>query len=193
MPPEVISGAGGGRRTLRPFPGALWGKAMTASIPRLMKTAIAAFVVLLGTMETGCVRHPTPITWEASGVRLTELDLPLTGDGVSFKVGEYLLEGQEGSGGSGRQFHDRHLLTADLRRSQGPVFGYVSRTYRNGGTRVLRLHGWAKRPAGDPEVIVVVARSYSVEYDGSTRAWASTDMLEFRLDPVIGHVSARGF
>ncbi len=32
-----------------------------------MKTAIGAFVVLLGAMGTGCVRHPALIPWEASG------------------------------------------------------------------------------------------------------------------------------
>ena len=165
---------------------------MTVLMTAQMKTAIAAFVVLLGTMESGCVQHPARITWEARGVRLAEIDLPLSDDGVSFKVGEYLLEGQEGSGGSGRQFHDRLLLTADLRRSQGPVFGYVSRTYRNGSTRVLRLHGWAERRAGDPDAIVVVARCYPVESDGTTRAWTSTDMIELRLNPAIGHVSAKG-
>lgn len=158
-----------------------------------MKTALAAFAVLLGTLETGCVRHPAPFTWEASGVRVAELDLPLAADGASFKVGEYLLEGREGPGGSGRQFHDRLLLTADLRRSHGLVFGYVNRTYRDGGTRVFQLHGRVERPAGDPGVIVVAARGYPVESDGTTRAWASTDMLELRLDPAIGHVSARGF
>ncbi len=108
---------------------------MSAPITAVMRTAIAAILALLGTMGIGCVQHPASITWKASGLRIAELDLPLGGDGNSFRVGEYVLEGREDPAGGGRQFQDRLLLTADLRRSQGPAFGYVNRTYRDGGTQ----------------------------------------------------------
>jgi hypothetical protein len=166
---------------------------MTVHMISPMNIPTAAILVLLGTMGTGCVRNPAPITWEAGGVRVAELDLPLSGDGVSFKVGEYLLEGWERSGGVGRQFNDRLLLTADLRGSHGLVFGYIHRAYRHGGARVLRLHGRVEPPAGDPDVIVVLARSYPVESDGTARAWSLTETVELRLNSASAHVSARGF
>ncbi len=145
---------------------------MTASIPRLMKTAIAAFLVLLGTMGTGGVRHPAPITWEANGVRLAELDLPLTGDGVSFKVGEYLLEGREGSGRSSRQFRDRMILTTQLTGRESPLYryvvhGYIHGTYGNDPIQALRLHGRMKPPTGNQGEALMIGRMYPVGHGAS--------------------------
>lgn len=126
---------------------------MTASIPGLMKTAVAAFLVPLGTIESGCGKHPAPFTWEASGVRVAELDLPLGADGVSFKVGECLLEGREGSGRSSRQFRDRMILTPEFTGRESPPYGYVvhGTSVERAGMIYFRLFGFTEGRSFRPE------------------------------------------
>ena len=158
------------------------------------KTAIAAVLVLLATMGIGCVRQAAPVTWEASGVRVAELDLPLAGDVHRFSVSEYVLEGQESSGKNARRFRDRALVTADVLGEYGQLFGYVNRTYVGGGTLAFRLYGRIEPKAGDPDEALVVGRVFAVGRDGGIQnRLVSLDRVEIRLDHARGKISARGF
>lgn len=157
--------------------------------------AILGFLVMLGTTAAGCYYpNPTATPWEATGVQVTRLELPLGGDGQSFKVGEFILEGREGSGASERQFHDRALLIIHpFRGPDGEVSGYLRRTYASGGRRALRLLGTIERVAGNPETLIAGGRVYTVESgSGGTRPFAWIGSFELHLDPATGRLSARG-
>lgn len=88
-----------------------------------LRSAIAVFPLFLGFAGGGCVQNPIPVTWEASGVQVAQLDLPLGGGGPAFTASEYVLEGRELAARDGRQFRDRALLVTDFRGREGHVFG----------------------------------------------------------------------
>jgi hypothetical protein len=115
--------------------------------------------------------------------------MPLGGSGHTFTVAEYALEGREGSAPDGREFRDRLLLTTYLRGREGRVWGYVTRTYTGGATRVFSVSGMLRREAPNPGVIAVAAWVQPYRLDGPV-GFGPTDPVELRLDPATGRISA---
>jgi hypothetical protein len=111
----------------------------------VMQRTIAVFIVMLSVAGSGCDRKPIPVTWAASGIQVTRLDMPLDGSGHTFMVGEYTLDGREGSGRGAREFRDRVLLTTHASWLEGHVLGYLTRTYAGGHVRTFRLSGTMER------------------------------------------------
>jgi hypothetical protein len=162
------------------------------------RIAFGAYFVVLAATACGRDRNVLPFTWEASGVQVARLDLPLGGDGHAFVVREYLLDGQEGSRGSARQFRDRMVLTTERDGFVGPLHGYVVRgyvnpTYAAGLVRGLRLHGRMEPLTGQPDLALVIGRVYPLGFGGGIdNRLVSIDRFEIRLDPVSGRIAAKG-
>lgn len=158
-----------------------------------VRTAMAAFVVALTTAIVGCSRNAPAIEWVASGIQVMQLDLPLSGDGDTFTVREYVLEGQAASDKGLRQFRDCLLLTSHLSGGKGEVLGYMNRTYDDGTKRALRLLGRMERPPGNPEAMIVNGRTYLLQPEkGASESLKWVDMVQLRLDPASGRISAKG-
>lgn len=149
--------------------------------------AVLAFAVVLALGGGGCGRDQALVTWTASGTRVTRLDMPLD-HAHSFMVGEYVLEGREGSGPGARAFRDRLLLTAHRRGDEGHVWGYGTRTYADGATQSFGLSGMVRAVGRDPEVMAMTGWVQFIGPDGLVtyrpRAW-----VELRLDPANGRIS----
>lgn len=162
------------------------------------RRAMVAFLVLLSAAGCGRDGRPVRVVWEASGVQVTRLDLPLGGDGNAFVVSEYLLEGQEVSGRGVRQFRDRMVLTTRFTGRESPfhgyvVQGYINRTYGNGVVRAVRLQGRMELLAGHPEEALVIGGVYPVGSGGGTdNRLVSTVSFQIRLDPASGRILAKG-
>jgi hypothetical protein len=159
---------------------------------------MVALLLILSAAGCGRDRNPPQVVWEASGVQLTRLDLPLGGDSRSFVVSEYLLEGQEASGRSVRKFRDRMVLTTEITGPESPfhgyvVQGYINRTYGNGRNLALRLHGRMEPPTGNPGEALVIGRVYPVGDGGAiSNRTLFMDRFEIRLDAANGRISAKG-
>lgn len=158
-----------------------------------VRSTILGCLVVLGATACGRDRNAVLVIWEASGVEVTRLDLPLAGALHTFTVREYVLEGRERSGKTVREFRDRALLTADVLGHDGRVFGYVNRTYADGDTVALRLSGSTERLAGGRDEASVLGRVIAIGSDGGLdNRLVSLSRFEMRLDPVGGRISAKG-
>lgn len=154
-------------------------------------TAITMFAVVLSAASTGCNKQPIPVTWTASGIQVTRLDMPLDRSGHTFMVGEYTLEGRESSGRGAREFRDRMLLTIHLRGFESHVLGYIARTYASGGTLALRFSGVIDRAGQNPKEMIVTGRVHMLG-PGGLVTYATMSWVELRLDPASGRISAKG-
>jgi hypothetical protein len=151
--------------------------------------AIGVFLGVFAVAGGGCMRDPPPARWAASGVQVARLEMPLGGSGHTFMVGEYVLEGREGAEPDARQFRDRLLLTTHLRGRDGRVWGYATRTYADGTTRVFSLSGMVRRDGTNPQVIALAAWVQQYRLDGPV-SYGPTDAVELQLDPASGRISA---
>ncbi|HET7854255.1 MAG TPA: hypothetical protein VFM04_07340 [Candidatus Methylomirabilis sp.] len=127
-----------------------------------VRRKIATVTVVLAAGVGGCDRTSVPVTWMASGTEVTRLEMPLDEYGNTFIVGEYALEGREGSGDPTRTFRDRVLLTIHAQGIESGVLGYVTRTYDGGRVRTLRLHGPERRGARDSKTMVVTGWAHGL-------------------------------
>jgi hypothetical protein len=140
----------------------------------------------------GCDPTAIPVTWEASGVQVTRLEMPLDEHGNTFIVGEYALEGREGSGDTARPFRDRVLLTIHAQGIESHVLGYIARTYDAGQVRTFRLYGTERRPARDSKTMLVIGRAHALRPAG-TGPYPFMAWIELRLDAASGRILAKGF
>lgn len=156
-----------------------------------VRRTIATVTVFLAAGVSGCDRRAIPVTWEATGVQVTRLEMLLDEHGNSFIVGEYALEGREGSGDPVRTFRDRVLLTVHAQGIESHVLGYITRTYDSGQVRTLRLYGTERRVARDSKTMVVTGWAHGLAPAGSGpypfMAW-----IEVRLDSASGRILAQG-
>ncbi|MGH7370524.1 MAG: hypothetical protein ACREJK_01570 [Candidatus Methylomirabilales bacterium] len=152
---------------------------------------VAVWATALGVLANGCDRSSIPVTWEASGVQVTRLEMPLDDYGNTFIVGEYALEGREGSGDLARPFRDRVLLTIHAQGIESNVLGYIARSYDGGQVRTFRLYGTERRVVRDTTTMVVIGRAHALRPAGTGRypfmAW-----IELRLDAANGRILAKG-
>jgi hypothetical protein len=117
--------------------------------------------------------------------------MPLDEYENTFIIGEYALEGREGSGHPARPFRDRVLLTVHAQGIESRVLGYITRTYDGGQVRTLRLYGTERRVARNSKTMVVTGWAHGLGPVGSGHyhfmAW-----IELRLDSASGRILARG-
>ncbi len=156
-----------------------------------VRRTIAVVAVVLSATASGCDRTAIPVMWEASGVEVTRLEMPLDEHGNIFIVGEYALEGQEGSGDGARPFRDRALLTTHDLGLEGQVLGYITRTYDGGQTRTFRLYGTVRRVARGAKTMVVIGRAHGLR-PASTGPYPFMAWVELRLDAASGRILAKG-
>lgn len=71
---------------------------MNRGVQWAVRSTILGFLVVQGVTACGRDRDAVPVTWEASGIQVTRLDLPLAGDLHKFTLRGYVLEGRERSG-----------------------------------------------------------------------------------------------
>ena len=148
-------------------------------------------VLVLAAAAGGCLPDPTQGKWEASGVQVTRIELPLADSGYTFRVGEYTLEGREGTEHGARVFRDRFLLTTNLRGRDGQLWGYATRTYADGTTRTFGLSGTLRPVWTEPGVMIVVAYAHPVGPDGGPTGHRPRAWVELRLDARTGRISAK--
>jgi hypothetical protein len=117
--------------------------------------------------------------------------MPLDEYGNTFIVGEYALEGREGSGDLTRPFRDRMLLTIYAQGIESRVLGYFTRTYDGGQVRTLRLHGTERRVARDSKTMVVTGWAHGLGPAGAG-PYPFMTWIELRLDAVSGRILAQG-
>jgi hypothetical protein len=117
--------------------------------------------------------------------------MPLDEYGNTFIVGEYALEGREGSGDTARPFRDRVLLTIHAQGIEGHVLGYISRTYDAGQVRTFRLYGTERRVTRDSKTMAVIGRAHALRPAG-TGPYPLMAWVELRLDAASGRILARG-
>lgn len=168
-----------GRKSLTHRPH--WGRVRTMPL----------LAIVLGAAASGCDRTAVPVTWQASGVQVTRIEMPLDENGTIFRVGEYVLKGREGDGRGAREFRDRVLLTTHAQGIASQVLGYVTRTYDGGHVRTFRLYGTERRVARDSKMMVVIGRAHGLNRAGAGpypfMAW-----VELRLDSATGRILAKG-
>lgn len=155
-----------------------------------VRRTIAAYVMFLGAATNGCDEASVPLTWTASGARLTGLEMPLDQHGT-FIVGEYTLVGRERFGRNTQDFRDRMLLTIHDQGIQSHVLGYITRTYDRGQVRTFRLVGTPRRVAQNSKMMVVTGRAHGVGTKSGT-SYAPMAWVEIHLDPTTGRISAKG-
>lgn len=152
---------------------------------------MAGIAVLLAAAASGCLPDPTQVKWEANGVQVTRLDMPLAGSGYTFLVTEYALEGQEGAEQGARAFRDRFLLTTHLRGRDGHVVGFATRTYADGTTRAFGLSGTLRPVWTEPGMTVVTAYAHPIGSDGGPTNHRPRAWVQLRLDVRTGRISAK--
>ncbi|MCI0369794.1 MAG: hypothetical protein L0214_00065 [candidate division NC10 bacterium] len=150
---------------------------------------IGAVVVVLAAAAIGCTVDPRPPRWAATGSQLAHLEMPLGGSEHAFIVSEYALEGREGPEPGAREFRDRLLLTTHLRGQSGRVWGYATRTYADGTTRIFGISGMVRPEGPNLGVIALAAWVHEYRLDGPV-SYGPTDAVELRLDRASGRISA---